>query len=98
MSVDTVDDFAFFSFRVGGDGETWAFRNVSGFGGWCARGSGDDRFGLGVSEVSGNGDWVHERNGGGAKLCLGRDDFDGAAEDVDGSGWGRHVVVVWRCC
>ena len=94
MSVDAVDDFALFSLGVWGDGETWACRSVSGFGGWCTRGSGDDRLGLGVSEMSGSGGWVHERNSGGAELCLGGDDLDGAAEDVDGSGWGRHVVVV----
>ena len=98
VPMDAVDDFALLSLRVRGDGETRACRSVSDFGGWCARGSGDDRFGLGVSEVSGSGGWVHERNGGGAELCLGRDDSDGVAEDVDGSGWGRHVVKVWRCC
>ena len=91
VSVDTVDDFALFGFRVGGDGELWAYRSVSDFGGWCARGSGDDRFGLGIGEMSGDGSRVDERDGGGTELCLGRDDLDGVAEDVD---WGRHVVVV----
>ena len=91
VSVDTVDDFAFFGLRVWGDGEAWAYGGVSGFGGRRTRGSGGDRFGLGVGEVSGSRGWVDERDGGGTELCLGRDDLDGAAEDVD---WGRHVVVV----
>ena len=91
MSADTVDDFALFSLRVWGDSETWARGSGSGFRGWCARRSGDDGFGLGVGEVSGSGGGVHERDGGSTELCLGRDDFDAAAEDVDG---GRHVVVV----
>ena len=86
VSADAINDFAFFCLGVWGNGESWAYGSVSGFGGWCARGSGDDRFGLGVGEVSGSGARVHERNGGGAELCLGRDDFEGVAEDVDGSG------------
>ena len=86
MPVNAVDNFAFLGLGVWGDGEAWARGSVSGFGGWCTRGSGDDRLGLGVSEVSGSGGWVHERDGGGAELCLGRDDFDGAVEDVDGGG------------
>ena len=98
VSVDTVDDFALFCLRVWGDGESRAHGSVSGFGGWCTRRGGDDRFGLGVGEVSGSGGRVHERDGGGAELCLGGDDFDGVAEDVDGLGGGRHVVAGWRCC
>ena len=91
MSMDTIDDFTFFGFGVGGDGETWACGGVSDFWGRCAWGSGDGGFGLGVGEVSGGGGRVHERDGGCAELCLGRDNLDAAAEDVDG---GRHVVVV----
>ena len=98
VSVDTVDDFALFCLGVWGDGESRAYGSVGGFGGWCARRSGDDRLGLGVGEVSGSGGRVHERNGGGAKLCSGRDDFDGVVEDVDGLRGGRHIVVGWRCC
>ena len=98
MSVDTVDNFALFGFRVWGDGEAWACGSVSSFGGRCARRSGDDGFGLGVGEVSGSGGRIHECDGGGTELCLGRDDFDGVAEDVDGGGWIGHVVVVWKCC
>ena len=52
------------------------------------------RFGMGRI----GGGWIHECKGGGPELCLGGDDFDGAAEDVDGSGRGGHVVVVWKCC
>ena len=96
VSVDTVDDFAFFCLRVWGDGESRAYGSVSGLGGWCTRRGGDDRFGLGVGEMSGG--WVHKRDGGGAKLCLGRDDFDGVAEDVDGLRGGGHVAVGWKCC
>ena len=55
-------------------------------------------FGLGVSEMGRNGGWVHERDGGGAELGMGRDDFDAAAEDggvgLDGRG---HVEVEWKC-
>ena len=98
MSVDTIDDFAFFGLGVGGDGEAWAYGGMSGFRGRCAWGSGNVRLGLGVGEVSGSGGRVHERDSGGAKLCLGRDDLDGVAEDVDGLGGGRHVVMGWRCC
>ena len=89
VSMDTVDDFAFLGLRVWGDGEAWAHGSVSSFGGWCARGSSAD--GLRVGREGG---WFHERDGGGTELCLGRDDFDGAAEDVDGLVGGRHVVVV----
>ena len=60
---------------------------MAGFGGRCT-GGGDDGFGLG--RIGGNGGWVHERDGGVAKLHLSGDDFDGAAEDVDGGG---HVAV-----
>ena len=98
MSVDTVDDLAFFGFGVWGDGKSWTRGGGSDFGGWCARRGGDDGLGLGMGEVSGSGGRIHERNGGGTELCLGRDDFDGGAEDVDGLGGGRHVVVGWRCC
>jgi hypothetical protein len=83
VSVDTVDDFAFFGFRVWSDGESWAYGSVSGFGGWCARGSDGDRFGLGVGEMSGDRSRVDECDGGGTELRLGRDDLDGVAEDVD---------------
>ena len=96
MSVDTIDDFAFLGLGVWGDGETWARGGISGFGGWCARRGGDDRFGMG--RIGESGGWIHERNGGSTELCLSRDDFDGIAEDVDGRRGGGHVTVVWRCC
>ena len=86
MSVDTINDFALFCLRVWGDSEPWACGGMSVFGGWCKRGSG-------VSGFRG-GRWIHERDGGGTELGLGRDDLDAAAEDVDGR---RHVVVVWKC-
>ena len=98
MPVDAVDDLAFFGLGIWGDGEAWACGSMSNFGSGCTRGSGDDRFGLGVGEVSGSGVWVHERDGRGTELCLGRDDLAGVAEDVDGRGGRRHVVVVWRDC
>ena len=98
VAVDTVDDFALFGLGVWGDGKTGACGGMSGFWGRCTRGSGDDGLGLGVGEVSRSGGWIHECNGGGAELCLGRDDFDGAVEDVDGGRRGGHVAVVWRCC
>ena len=98
MPVDAVDDFAFLGLGVGCDGEAWACGSVSDFGGRCARGSSDDGLGLGVGEMSGSGGRVHERDGRGTEFCLGGDDLDGVAEDVDGSGRGRHVVVVWRYC
>ena len=92
VPMDTVDDLAFFSFGVWGDGETWARGSVSGFGSRRARRSSDDRFGMG--RVGKGGGWLHKRDGGGTELCLGRDDFDGAAEDVDGRGGRGHVVAV----
>ena len=92
MSVDAVDDLALLGLGVWGDGETWARGGVSGLGGWCARGSGVDGFGM--SRIGEGGGWIHKRNGGGTELCLGRDDFDVVAEDVDRCGGGRHVVVV----
>ena len=95
MPVDAVDDLAFFGFGIWGDSEARACGSVSGFGSGCTRGSGDDGFGLGVCEVSGSGGRVHERDGRGTELCLGRDDLDAVAEDVDRR---RHVVVVWKCC
>jgi hypothetical protein len=98
VSMDTIDDFAFLGLGVWGDGEAWTRGGRGGFGGRCARGSSDDGVGLGIGEMSGSGGWIHESDGGGTELCLGRDDLDGVAEDVDGSGRGRHVVVVWRCC
>ena len=98
MTVDAIDDLAFLRLGVWGDGEVWTCGGRRGFGSRRARGSSDDGFGLGVGEVSRSGGWVDERDGGGTELCLGRDDLDGIAEDVDGSGRGRHVVVVWRCC
>ena len=92
MSVDTVDDFAFLGLGVWGDGESWARGGISGFRGWCARRSSDGRFGMGrIGEGRGR---IHERNGGSTELCLGRDDFDGAAEDIDGRRGGGHVAVV----
>ena len=96
MPVDTVNDLAFLGLGVWGDGETWACGSVGGFGSRRARGSSDDRFGMG--RVGKGGGWIHECNGGGTELCLGRDDLDGVAEDVDGCGDSGHVVVVWRCC
>ena len=92
MSVDTVDDFALFGLGVWGDGETWACGGMSLFGGRCLGRSGDDRFGMG--RICKGGGWIHERNGGGTELCLGRDDFDGVTEDGDGFGSGGHVVVL----
>ena len=94
MSVDAVDDFALFGFGVGGDSETWALGGVSDFGGRCVRRS-DGGFGMG--RIGDGGGWIHECNGGGTKLCLGRDDFDGIAKDVDGCRGRGHVVVVWKC-
>ena len=96
MSVDTVNDLAFLGLGVWGDGETWARGGASGFGGWRARRSSDDRFGMG--RVGKGGGWIHERDGGGTELCLGGDDFEGVAEDVDGRRGGGHAAVVWRCC
>ena len=92
VAMDAVDDFAFFGLGVGGDGETWAYRSVSGFRARCAGRSNDDWFGVG--RTGRDGGWIHERDSGGTELCLGRDDLGAAAEDVDG---GRHVVVVWKC-
>ena len=92
MSVDTIDDLAFFGLGVWGDGETWAYRGMSSLGGRCSGRSSDDGFGMG--RIDGGRGWIHERDGGGTKLCLGRDDFDAVAEDVDGGG---HVAVVWKC-
>ena len=94
MSVDSIDDFAFLGLGIRGDGEAGACRGVGVFGGWRTRGSSVDGFNLGVGEMSGSGDWIHECDGRGAELCLGRDDLDSAAEDVDGSGWGGHIVMV----
>ena len=92
MSADTIDDFPFFCLGVGGDGELWARGGMSGLGSWCARGSGVDRLGIGrIGEGRG---WIDECDGGGTELRLSGDDFDAAAEDVDGRG---HVVVVWKC-
>ena len=98
MPTDTVDDLSFLGLGVWGDGEAWTCRGRGSFGGRCARGSSNDGLGLGIGEVSGSGGWIHESDGGGTEFCLGRDDLDGVAEDVDGSRGGRHVVVVWRCC
>ena len=94
MSVDTVDDFAFLGLGIWGDGEAWAYGSSGGFGGRRARRSGNGRFGMGRI----GGGWIHERNSRGTELCLGRDDFNGAAEDVNGSRGGGHVAVVWKCC
>ena len=90
--ADTIDDFALFCLRVWGDGESWALGGMSSFRGWCTGRSGIVRFGIGG--IGGGRGWIHERDDGGTELCLGRDDFDVAAEDVDG---GRHVAVVWKC-
>ena len=92
MSVDAVDDFAFLGLRIWGDGEAWACGSVGDFGSRRARRGSDDRFWLG--RVGKGGGWIHERDGGGTELCLGGDDLDGVAEDVDGCGGRRHVVVV----
>ena len=96
MPMDAVDDFAFLGLRVWGDGEAWARGGVSDFGSRCARRGSGDRFGVG--RIGKGGGWIHERDGGGAKLGLGRDDLDGVAEGVDRRGGRRHVVVMWRCC
>ena len=94
MPMHAVDDLAFLGLGIWGDGEAWAFGRIGGFGGRRARRGGDDGFGLSVGEMSGSGDWVHERDGRGTELCPGRDDLDGVIEDVDGCGGGRHVVVM----
>ena len=96
MSVDTIDDLAFFGLGVWGDGETWARGGVGDFGSWCTRRSGNDGFGMG--RIGKGGGWIHECDGRGTELRLGRDDLDGVVEDVDGCGGRGHVVVVWRCC
>ena len=96
MSVNTVDDFAFLGLGVWGDGEAWACGSVGDFGSRRARRGSDG--GLWMGRVGKGGGWIHERDSGGTELCLGGDDLDGVAEDVDGSGWGGHVVVVWKCC
>ena len=93
VSVDTVNDFAFLGLGVWGDGEAWTCGSGGSFGGRCARGSSDD--GLGMCREGG---WFHKCDGGGTELCLGRDDFDGAAENVDGLVGGGHVSVMWGCC
>ena len=90
MSVDTINDLAFFGFGVWGDGELWTCRGVNDFGGRCTGRSNSGGFRMGRE-----GGWIHECDGGGAEFCLGGDDFDGVAEDVGGSG---HVVVLWWCC
>ena len=90
--MDTINDLAFLGIGVWGDGETWARGGVGDFGGWCTRGSGDDWLGMG--RIDGSRGRIHERESGGAELCLGRDDFDGVAEDGGGFVDGRHVVVV----
>ena len=101
MIVDAGYDFAFLGVRVGGDSELWARGGcIDGFRGrctWVDRRV-DVRLGLGVDEMSGDGGWVDKCDGGGTELCLSRDDFDAAAEDVDGCRGGGHVTVLWRCC
>ena len=47
VSVDTINNLALFRLGVWGDGEAWACGSVSVFGGWCERGSGVGRFGVG---------------------------------------------------
>ena len=73
--VDTVDNFALFCVRVGGNGEARACGSMDGFRGRRARkgGSGDVGLGLGVSEVDRSGGWVHKCDGGGTELGLGGD-------------------------
>ena len=90
--MDAIDDFALLRLGVWGNGESWAYGGMSVFGGWCKRRSGVSGFGVG--RIGGGRGWIHERDGGGTELCLGRDDLDAVAEDVDGR---RHVVVVWKC-
>ena len=82
MSVDTINDFALFRLGVWGDGESWACGGMSILDGWCERGSGVNGFRVGG--IGRSRGWVHERDGRGTELCLGRDDFDAVAEDVDG--------------
>ena len=91
VSKDAIDNFAFFSLGVWGDGKTWTCGGVSGFRSRCARGGSGDGFRIGG--IGRDGGWIHERDGGGTELCLGRDDFDAIAED----GGGGHVTVVWKC-
>ena len=91
MSKDTVDNFAFFGLGVWGDGKTWACGGVSGFGSQCTRRGGGDGFRIG--RIGRDGGWIHECDGGGAELRLGRDDFNVVAEYVGGG----HVVIVWKC-
>ena len=93
MSMDTIDDFTLLGFGVRGDGETWALGGTSDFGSWCVRRSAD---GFRMGRIGEGGGWFHERDGRGTELCLSRDDFDGAAEDVDGCRGRGHVA--WRCC
>ena len=92
VSEDMVDDFAFLGLGVWGDGETWAHGGASGFGSRCTGRSSADGFGIGG--IDRDGGWIHERDGGGTELCLGRDDLNGVAEDGGGLIGGRHVVVV----
>ena len=99
MVVDAGDDFAFLCIRVGGDGEVGAFDGgVNRFGSrWVRRGSGDGvrddaGFCLSVGEMGRSGRWVHECDGGGTELGLGRDDFNAVAED----GGVGHAVVLWK--
>ena len=82
MSVDAIDDLALLCLGVWGDGEPWACGGMSILGGWCMRRSGVNRFGVG--RIGGGKRRIHERNGGCTELCLGRDDLDAVAEDVDG--------------
>jgi hypothetical protein len=91
VPTDTIDDFALFGLRVWGDGKSWTCGGVSGLRGWCTRGSGGDGFRIGG--IDRDGRWIHECDGGGTELCLGRNDFDAVAED----GGGGHVEVVWKC-
>ena len=102
VSMDMIDDLAFFCLGVGGDGEAWAYRSAGRLGGQCTW-ERDGRwvdvgFSLGVGEVGRSGGRFHECDGGGTELCLGRDDFDAIAED-GGAGFdgGRHGMMVWKC-
>ena len=89
--MNSIDDFTLFGVRVGGDGEVWALGSASGLGSWRVSDDGV-RFDLNTGGVDESGGWVHERDSGGSKFCLRRDDLDRVVED---GGRGRHVMVLW---
>ena len=91
MAMNSIDDLPFFCVGVRGDGESWTCGSVCGLRGRRTKGSGGDGFRIGG--IGRDGRWIHECDGGGTELCLGRDDFDAVAED----GGGRHVGVAWKC-